>query len=841
MPLDKYKGKRNFSATPEPPPKEAPKTGELRFVVQRHQASHLHYDLRLQMEGVLRSWAVPKGPSLNPKDKRLAMETEDHPYQYIDFHGVIPKGSYGAGVMEIFDEGTLYAPGIKSRKEAEKALIKGFYSGNLKFVLNGQKLKGEFALVKTKGEEDNKWLLIKHRDKFATDKKYDSEKELPGDFIIGPGGDKKKAMQLAEPATKGIAIPDGAKKAAMPGRLSPQLAKLTVSPFDDEDWLFEVKWDGYRALANIKDGQVDLYSRNRKPFKKYAPIVEELQRVPHDTILDGEIIFVTDEGYSDFNRLQNIKSGDKGRLRYYVFDIPYLDGHDLTGVPLIERKKVVEKLVKNLQLIKYSDHILQRGKDFFKIAQKRNLEGIIGKLKSSPYHTGKRSNDWVKIKVTKRQEAIVIGFTKPKGSRKYFGSLILGAHDEKGKLHYVGSSGGGFSQAKLKKLFEKMGPLVTQKKPVAETVEKGKEITWVEPRLICEVEFAEWTPDNRMRHPVFVAMREDKSPREVVIEKAAPAGEVKKEAEKKHDFQPSATAATINKINGKPVRISNRDKIFWPDEGFTKGDLIDYYGSVADLMVPYLVDRPQSLNRHPDGIYGESFYQKDMGGRKPAWAETVEVSSKSRGSIEYLLCQDKADLLNIANLGCIEINPWSSRVGSLDKPDYIVIDLDPGEATEFDQVVEVAQAVKEVLDQAKVKGYPKTSGSRGVHIYIPLGAKYSYKQGKMFANLIAARAHRLVPKISSIERSISKRKKQLYIDYLQNLRGQTLAAVYSVRPKPGATVSTPLEWREVKKGLHPSQFTIKTAPERFREKGDLFDGLLRGQTDIKEALDKLSV
>lgn len=889
MALETYKQKRNFKQTPEPAGKKKTATSELKFVIQRHAASHLHYDFRLEMEGVLKSWAVPKGPSLNPQDKRLAMMVEDHPFEYRTFQGVIPEGNYGAGIVEIWDEGTYHAIESEDRKESEKILLSELKKGSLKFVLHGKKLKGEFALVKIKNNnaaKDNAWLLIKHKDAYATDEPYSSEDHVPKNSkivkknAVGKKAEKvsvKKSAAKKTTSKKDISLPDKKKvrtasakikpgKDLMPHDVKPMLAKLQDGPFDSTDWIYEIKWDGYRAIAEVSGGKVDLYSRNRISFNhKYKPIVETLESFGHNAVLDGEIVVLNANGVSSFQMLQQYDEKPSPDLYYAVFDILYLDGHDLTPLPLTERKEILKHALQGLPHIKYSDHIAQDGVDFFKAAKENKLEGIMAKRADSAYHTGSRSGEWLKIKIIQSQEAIICGFTAPRNSRKDFGALILGIY-EKGRLVYIGHTGGGFTTSLLSSTMKLMKPLIQKESPFDVKIKTNEKVTWVKPMLVCEIAFSEWTSEGHMRQPIFQGMRIDKKAKDVIHER--PVNTVLTEEIMKTKSKPSkkvtSKKSTVKKasvkvvsskkvksaaaektdgevvIDGQLLKISNRSKVYWPEEGYTKGELIDYYMHVSSYILPYLKDRPESLNRHPNGIEGESFYQKDMGDKLPSWIQSEAVFSESNGKdINYLLCQNKATLIYMANLGCIEINPWNSRIQKISKPDYIVIDLDPSDNNTFQEVIQTALVVKKILDKAGAEAYCKTSGATGLHIYIPLGAKYEFEQGKNFAHIIAQLVHDQLPELTSLTRNPKERKKQIYIDFLQNRSGQTLAAPYSVRPKAGATVSTPLEWKEVKKGLHPSQFTIKTIFKRLEKKGDLFKGILGKGINMEKCLKNL--
>ncbi len=842
MGLEKYNQKRDFSQTPEPAGKEKKHTGKLRFVVQRHQASTLHYDFRLEMEGVLKSWAVPKGPSMNPADKRLAMMVEDHPYSYRTFEGDIPEGNYGAGHVDIWDEGTYYAADSVPSEEDEEALLSGLEAGSIKFILEGKKLQGEFTLVKMKGRQKNAWLLVKKKDDDAVTEPYDSEDYLDKASSSPKPAKEKKAASIKPKATK-------AADTEMPHHIKPMMAKLTDGPFDNDDWIFEIKWDGYRAVAEVKDGHVSLYSRAGKSFAaKYKPVVESLKQLGQNAVLDGEIVVLNEEGYATFQQLQNYQNTPTEHLYYYVFDLLYLDGEDLRNLPLLERKKRLESILQeDLPAVRYSDHVVAQGTAFFKEAQRKQIEGIMAKLASSPYRTGARSSEWLKIKTHLRQEAVIGGFTEPKGKRKHIGALVLGVY-EGGKFTYVGQSGSGFNTKILEMLKSKLEPLVQKDSPFAGKVNPNAPVTWVKPELVAEISFAEWTADGLMRRAIYEGLREDKKAKDVVRESILHTQEVVEDAEAKPktDKTPKEkvkkTKADSNReeveINGQLVSFSSLDKLYWPEEGYTKGDLIDYYQSIADVLLPYLKDRAQSLLRHPNGITKPGFFQKDID-HTPDWVRTVSLRAESTGQdVDYLVCDNQATLAYMNNLGCIQLNPWSSRISNLDKPDYLVIDLDPDDNS-YDEVVQVALVTKEVLDKAGAESYVKTSGATGMHIYVPLGGKYTFEQAKQFAHLVAQLVHEQLPKLTSLERNPKDRQHQIYLDFLQNAIAQTVAAPYSARPRAGATVSTPLLWEEVKPGLHPSAFTIKNVPARIKKMGDLFKGILGEGVDLVACLKRL--
>ncbi|MFD2826701.1 DNA ligase D [Leeuwenhoekiella polynyae] len=806
MGLEEYKRKRDFNKTPEPAADIHSKSAG-RFVIQRHQASRLHYDLRLELDGVLKSWAVPKGPSLNPADKRLAVQTEDHPIRYLTFHGTIPKGNYGAGEMIIWDEGTFtIAAGYPT-----DALLQHYEKGDLKIQFFGTKIKGTFALVHTKRENaDNHWLLIKKKDSYATDLHYDAEV-----FV----------NRNQSPASSSTPI----KKLDPSQFIRPMLATATKNIFNDPEWVYELKWDGYRVLAHIQDGKVNLHSRNGINYtEKFEKLKQDLEAIEHDAILDGEVVVVDADGLPQFQALQNYTHTTAGTLRYYVFDMLNLNGHDMLDLPLLDRKSLIPEVIAGCEATLYCDHIEGMGSALYNKAVDAGMEGVIAKHKESTYAPGYRSEKWLKIKAVLTEETLICGYTNSNSGGTPFGSLILGMYTED-KLKYVGNCGSGFSNEEQHGLLKQLKKLSVAENPFGKKINlKGRKPNWIIPQLICEVKFSEWTTNHVMRHPVYKGLRSDKIPQEIRIQK--PHSVSKK-------TQPTSEAGI--EVAGHYVNFTNLEKIYWPASGYTKYDLIDYYIQVSEYMLPYLKDRPQSLHRHPDGINKKGFYHKDQE-HLPAWMETVSVFSKSLDrKINYLLCQNEAALLYMANLGCIEINPWNSRVGTLEKPDYAIIDLDPSDTNTFEEVITVAQAVKEILDRAGIKGFCKTSGSSGLHIYLPLAAQYSYAEARNFTKLLCMYVEEQVPNLTSMTRAVKDRKGKIYLDYLQNRKGQTLASPYCVRPKPGATVSAPLEWKEVNKGLKINQFTLKTMVDRLQEQGDLFAGILGAGIDMAVALEKL--
>jgi bifunctional non-homologous end joining protein LigD len=887
MGLDKYNSKRDFDKTAEPKAGKSSDKNKLLFVIQKHDATRLHYDFRLEMEGVLKSWAVPKGPSTDPKTKRLAMMVEDHPFDYRTFEGIIPEGEYGGGTVIVWDQGT-YEPieDIKGKKAQEKHLLEQLKAGSVKIKLHGEKLQGEFALVKTHGMGENSWLLIKHKDDFASVKDITKQdKSVLADQTIAQvekNSDKvwhsnktDDARVKAKPEQGGKSEKELVKKGSkskIPTGMKPMLATLVDEPFDDEDWQYEVKWDGYRALAFLNKGEVELLSRNNKSFnEKFYPIYELLKTFKIDAVLDGEILVLNDKGVSNFGDLQNWRSEADGELVFYVFDIVWFDGKDLKDLPLYQRQEILAKVLPDDDdRVRLSKVFNANGIDFYKAAEKMGLEGIIAKKKESTYSSNYRSKEWLKIKVHKRQEVVIAGYTKNADTTKPFSSLLLGVY-EGNQLQYVGKVGTGFSIKLQKEMMEQFEPLISEESPFKEIPDVNKpsrfrpdppkaKATWLKPELVCEVAFAEVTSDGVFRHPSFEGMRIDKNAKDVVREAAAPteglidnvekvvdkfevesdkhetALKPPKSKEKKTLLNPK-DETQVRKVKGHELKFTHLSKLYWPEDKISKREMFNYYYQISEFILPYLKDRPMSLNRYPGGIHAKSFYQKNVKDTAPDWAKTFPYSTGDGEDKEYLVGQDEATLLWMASLGCIEMNPWFSRVGSPDNPDYCVIDLDPDKNT-FDQVIEAANVVKEVLDGIDVPSFCKTSGSTGMHIYIPLNAKYDYDQSQLFAKIIVNIVHKQLPKFTSLERMIANRKGKMYLDFLQNRPGATIAGPYSLRPKLGATVSMPLHWEEVKKGLKMTDFHIGNAVDRARAEGDLFKGVLGKGIDLEKTIEK---
>jgi len=655
------------------------------------------------------------------------------------------------------------------------------------------------------------------------------------------------------------------KKMPFPQDIKPMLATLIDKPFDDPGWLYEVKWDGYRAIAYIQNGKVEIRSRNNKSFdEKFYPLYQSLKKWKINAVIDGEIVVVNEQGVPDFGELQNWRSEADGHLTFYAFDILWHEGKNLMDLPLIERRTIMKSVVPvDHPVIKLSENFDASGSSFFALAEKMQLEGIMAKKSDSKYIPNNRSKDWLKIKTEKRQEAIIGGYTINENTSKPFSALLLGLY-ENGKLESIGPVGTGFSIQQQKDLVKKLKSLEVSKCPFTTIPDFNKpsrfrpnppkaDVVWVKPEIVCEISYRELTKDKSLRHPSFKGIREDKEAKNIVWEKplllhidgkkdttlankkmiSAPGKKERK------TFLNPTDESQVRNIGGNELKFQNLSKIYWPKEKITKRDMLNYYFQIAPYMLPYLKDRPQTLNRYPNGINGEAFYQKDVKGKVPAWLTTFPYYSEAdEREKEFIVCNTEASLLYIASLGCIEINPWSSRMKTTDKPDWCIIDLDPDKNT-FDQVIEAANITKQILDEIGVESYCKTSGSTGLHIYIPFGAKYTYEDSKEFGRSVATILHNQIPQYTSIERQSKNRSGKMYIDFLQNRPQATVASVYSLRPKPGAPVSMPLHWDEVKKGLKILDYTIFNSLDRIKEQGDIFKGVLGKGINLKQALKKM--
>src|SRR6266700_870070 len=832
MSLEEYRRKRVFSQTPEPQPASQPSEGN-RFFIQRHSARRLHYDLRLEMDGVLKSWALPHGPTLDPAIKRLAVHVEDHPLDYGSFEGTIPSGNYGAGNVILWDRGTYEWLGEKTPEQQWKA-------GDLKFRLHGQKLVGEFALVRTKGlrsqgksgtgsSKKEDWLLIKKKD-FAVREGWD------------PESDTRSVLQ--GPAE--LSSIEGATRADMPVKLEPMLAVLSNSLPTGSDWLYEVKWDGYRALCFIEKGKVRMVSRRAIAMEgKFPEIAEALAESikAESAIIDGEIVAFDENGVPSFQHLQNrvgfrrsATMRDKPQaMSFFAFDLLYLDGYDLRKAALVDRRQLLASIIQPGGIVKYSDHFAGKGEELLQAVRAKGLEGIIAKQAQSKYES-KRSGSWIKIKVATQQDFIICGFVL--GEREPFGSLVLGYYKDE-QLVYASNVGSGFTQETLKSVYEQLQPLITREPVLHDVPKEIGEVTWTKPELVCVVKFNSWTNDAHLRGPVFLAMREDASPENVVRETGEPIAE----APASNPQSEALLAADLNEamltVEGQQLKFTNLKKVFYPAEGYTKRDVINFYAAVSPLLVPHLQARLLSLKRYPNGIEGEYFFQKDAPPSFPDWLH-IETIVDEGDSTRFVVCDDKKSLLYLANLGCIDQNPGMSRLGSLENPDFILIDLDPYHCG-YERIVEAAQLVRQKLRLIGLEGYPKTTGGNGMHVYVPVQTTYTFSQTRTFAEILARWVAAERPDLFTTPRTVAAREKgKVYFDYLQNASGKTISAPYVLRAHPGAPVATPLSWEEVVPGLKPSQFHMANVLRRFERVGDLFAGVLTKPQEMEQALERLS-
>jgi bifunctional non-homologous end joining protein LigD len=890
--LGEYQRKRRFDRTPEPSGEPEPAAGKVQdkaspaakrtrlpkpklpqlevrpgaehgdtFVVQKHRATRLHYDFRLAIDGTLKSWAVPKGPSQSQADKRLAVQTEDHPLDYANFEGKIPEGNYGAGTVMVWDRGTFHVEGnLDALKQLEK--------GEIKFSLNGEKLRGSFVLVKLKQSEKGiEWLMIKHKDG-AEDSSWNID-EHDGSTLTGRTLEEIKEELPPRRRANPIhpAESQGARKGAMSSRIEPMLATLADRPFSDPNWLFEIKWDGVRALARIENDALTLRSRTGVDIAKRYP---ELASLPdalaaRQAILDGEIVALDAQGHSDFERLQermHMRAPNENLVAqipvvYFVFDLLYCDGYDLRETPLLDRKQLLQRLLHTSERFRYSDHQLEHGKELFALAEQNGLEGIVAKRADSPY-VSDRSPYWVKLKVTKTVDAVVSGWTESRTSALPFGSLLLGLYQGK-KLRFIGHVGTGFDAKKLKELTSKLKELAAPTCPFDAVPETNEKPSWVSPTLVARVKFSGWTQEHSLRHPVFVALREDARPTDCQWENevataapaAAPAvvrapevvGRVltttaQIEAEL---FKGRSEIVTIE-LDGKRLRLSNLNKVYFPESGHTKRNLLAYYYRMADFILPFLRDRALVLRRYPDGIKGQAFFQKDVREGLPEWFKTVPVDSEHRGEvIQYATANDRSSLLFLTGLGCIDHNPWSNRYDDVDHPDYFFFDLDPSDGTEFSVVVTIARALHEKLEELRLVSFLKTSGATGIHIYLPVEPIYTYEQLRTFGEIIARTVTAEHSNLVTNERTVAKRPAgRVLIDVQQNAHGRPLAAAYSIRAFPQAPVSAPLLPRELRPSLRPETLNIKTVSARLKEKGDLWADFWKRRQRLEQAIELLS-
>jgi bifunctional non-homologous end joining protein LigD len=825
--LHEYRRKRDPGRTPEPFGGRRGPGGRL-FVIQKHAARRLHYDLRLEIDGALKSWAVPKGPSLRAEEKRLAVHVEDHPVEYADFEGVIPPGNYGAGEVIVWDRGW-YRP-LKGEDLADQV-----ERGRLDVELFGVKLRGAWTLARMAGTGRD-WLLLKKADAYAADE--EPTERWPESILSGLTVEELRAgpRRLTELSARLSRLRPPLRDVVPTGEAL-MLAGSRERPFSSPDWLYEIKYDGVRVLAHRQDDAVALYGRKGQTFTvRYPEVTRALRALPlRRFLLDGEIVALDGDGRPSFQRLQErmhlthpieIERARAGTpVTGVFFDALALDGHDLRAVPLGERKACLALVVPPRGVARYGDHVVGRGEAFYDACSERRLEGVVAKRIASRYVPG-RSRDWLKIKCELRQEFVIGGFTDPQGARGHFGALHLGLYD-RDRLVYVSKVGTGFDDAALRRLTERLRPLARATSPFAVGGPAGRGHHWVEPALVCEVRFTEWTHDGGLRHPTFLGLRDDKRPEDCRREPV--------------DTPPVPPALEPARPDAPPrVTMSNPRKVFWPDEGYTKADLVAYYEAVSPWLLPYLKDRPLVLTRYPDGITGKSFYQKDAPDFVPSWVRTERVRAADvEREIDYFVVDDVETLRYVVNLGAIPLHLWGSRAGSLERPDWLILDLDPKSAP-FAHVVKVARALRRILGALALPAFVKTSGATGLHVLLPLGARYTYDETRTFARLLATLGVEAEPDIATIVRPVRERAGKVYIDYLQNGQGQTIVAPFSVRPLAGAPVSCPLRWSEVTARLDPARFTIATMAARLARVGDPMAPLLRGEVDIAAALPRLA-
>lgn len=812
--LGDYNKKRNFDHSPEPAG-NLEKSGLRRFCVQKHDAQRLHYDFRIESDGVLLSWAVPKGPSADPAVKRLAIQTEDHPVSYLTFEGTIPDGNYGAGSVILWDLGTYGPPPDKQEHDVETMIQRQYQDGKIHIFLEGRKLKGEYTLVRT-GREKNHWLLIKVKDRYAGRNDFPEHSILSGRLVTEVEEDNNA---LARAVQKG-------RPAPFPDYFTPMLATQASGAFSDQNWIFEVKYDGYRCLIFKKLDTVEILSRNGQSLNaKFPELVDAAENLPSGCVMDGEIIVPDKSGGGDFAKLQKyFRDGQKYPLRLILFDLLYLAGRDLTAVPLDVRKGALQLVLDSMEdkRIVYSHHIKRRGEDYWKASQKLGLEGVMGKRKNSLYHKNSRSRDWVKIKNVNMDDFVVVGLT-PSPSARAFGAILLARPVGPDEFEFAGKVGTGFTEKDMRQILN-----ILKKKKVKEgVVEAGEEVLfYTEPYYYVQVKFKEVTEGGKLRHPSFVGLREDKFYRS---------------EDQKHSVvsqSPSVEKDTIEVPRG--VKLTNTDKMFFPEENVTKGDVIAYYNQMVEWILPHLMHRPLTLKRNPNGIKDNGFYQKDVKDDLPAYVHTVQISSKSseKDFLTYAVCNNHKSLIFLVNYGCVEMHCWNSREDKLDRPDHLVFDIDPP-GNDFGMAKDGALHLIGILDQLEVAYGIKTSGGDGIHLYVPIQRKYSHTQAKDMTHLIARRWLKKMGKKGSLERTPSRRKNQVYMDYLQNGRGKTMACPYSLRVRSGVPVSMPVSLSELESLTSPAEFNISSVLTMMGDRKDPWNGLYDQRMKLEEIVEKL--
>lgn len=812
MSLNQYYKKRDFKKTPEPKGKVAHEHSRL-FVIQKHAASHLHYDFRIELHGVLKSWAIPKGPSLDPKVKRLAMHVEDHPVDYGSFEGIIPKGQYGGGTVMLWDKGTW--------EPLDENPYQAYEKGHLRFNLHAEKLKGRWDLIRFKDERH--WFLIKFQDEYAeSEEDYDITHALTKSVLSNQSMEeiakhytqiwrhsgaeqvkstKSKKKNSAKPT---IILPEELSQADFPDFISPQLATLVDTPPEGSQWAHEIKFDGYRILAYKNGAKVILKSRNNKDWTSdLQPIADAVNQLPFEQIiLDGEVTVLDAEGRSDFQLLQNsLQNKKQAPFIYFIFDLLYFNGYDLRGLTLLERKAILKNILTvNVPKLHYSDHIINEGKELYEHSCDYALEGIISKRIDGTY-LSRRSKDWLKIKCVKRQEFVIGGYTPPQSARSHFGSLFLGVYDKRGGLNHVGNVGTGFNERTLNEVHQLLLENKAQSNPFTTKPPGATRAHWVNPVLVCEIEFTEWTKDNHLRHPSFKGMRLDKKATEVIHEVETPVGKVKKEK-------------SPAKSKKSRFIITNPDKVLYPEDNITKQDLLEYYEMVSDYILPYLSLRPLTLVRCPSD-YNQCFYQRHY--NKTTAKELYPIEDTEDEDQElYIYLKDKEGLFGLVQMGVLEIHPWGSTINHLEQPDIIVIDLDPAPDVPWSQVVNGAKEVRDNLAQYKLTSFVKSTGGKGLHVVVPILPEYDWDEVKEFTHIFVKFLEQLKPKEYISKMTKSKRGGKIFIDYLRNQRSATAISAYSTRARLHAPVSTPLSWEELSNRIEDNTYTIKTMPKRLK-------------------------
>jgi bifunctional non-homologous end joining protein LigD len=792
MALDTYRRKRDFRRTPEPQGRHVPRRSSYRFVIQKHAARRLHYDFRLELDGALKSWAVPKGPSLDPRERRLAVHVEDHPIEYGTFEGVIPKREYGAGPVIVWDRGTW---------EPEGDPFEGYRQGKLHFTLHGEKLRGAWRLVRTNSHDDGKeqWLLVKSTDEYVSD--VDIIEALPHSVQSG-----RTIEDVAEHTSH--------RPAALPKRLRPQLATLVDATPNDDDWLHEIKYDGYRVLCRLEHGHARLYSRNGHDLsRRMAAIADAVERLSGfgEAWLDGEVVALGADGRTNFSALQAALSERRDYdMVYYVFDLPYVDGADLTSKPLFERKERLATLLrvaKPSPRIRYSDHVRGDGRAFYRQACEFGLEGVISKRIDSPYRST-RTRDWVKTKCRLRQEFVVGGYTDPAGTRRGLGALLLGVYSEDGELIYCGRTGTGFDDSTLDLLYERLSKLKLQAPAFAQVPrEARKGAHWVKPVTVVEVEFTSWTNDGMVRQASYQGIREDKAPKDVVREVPS---HMPVPTSSDHESSPATKRAT-------PGRLTNPQKVLYPEVGLTKEDIASYYAAVSDWILPYVSNRPLTLVRCPEGRAKDCFFQKHATETVPDELRRIPITNSDGSGTElYLAVDDIQGVLALVQMGVLEIHVWGARADKPEVPDQLVFDFDPDAAVPWAAVVDAAVMARRRLRDLGLTGFLRTTGGKGLHVVVPIARRLKWPEIKNFTKAFAEEMVRLDSSRYTARLPLAARKGKIFVDYLRNGRGATAIASYSTRARPNAPVSVPLDWKELTPTLAPGDFTVRTVPERLR-------------------------